>query len=71
MSLTNTYEGLVIDKASRDYLETFKKNFPAMKRYTLKNVNVLHTRGHNCFSLHMSDSYGIVVHEESFCFSDF
>jgi hypothetical protein len=69
--LTKTYEALVIDKAKRDYLETFKSIFPKKSHYTSLNISISHRPGYNSFTLHMCDSHGTIVHEESFCFSDF
>ncbi len=70
-NLTRVYEGLVIDRAKRNYLQAFKIIFPDRSHYTLKNISVSRIPGYNDFTLHMRNKMGCVIHEESFCFSDF
>ena len=70
-NLTKVYEGLVIDRAKRDYLAAFKVSFPDKSHYTLVNISVSHRPGYACFTLHMCNKMGCIIHEESFSFSDF
>lgn len=70
-NITKSYESIIINMAKKSYLDSFMLMFPDFKDYTDFNIRVTHKPGYNNFNLHMVDSYGSVIHEKSFCFSDF
>lgn len=68
--MTKVYMHLIVDEAKKSYFETLKSVFPG-KEWKIENIQRYMEDDKEWFTLHMCDSDGVVVHEESFKFSDF
>ena len=67
---TKKYQQAIIDIAKVRYFETLSSVFPD-KDWKITNIQLYIEENKEWFTLHMCDSDGVVVHEESFKFSDF